>query len=173
MNHFITALWLFLPAAIGNAAPVFANKIPGLNRWTTPLDFGRTYQGKRIFGDHKTWRGVVTGIVAAGLTGFLQYRLSGSSAFAEMWTLVAAVIGFGALYGDAIESFLKRQVGVPSGQLWFPFDQVDYIVGGLIAVAPLAIFSWTEMAVIVVSYFGLHLLATYIGYLLKLRDQPI
>jgi CDP-2,3-bis-(O-geranylgeranyl)-sn-glycerol synthase len=173
MNHLVNALWLFLPAAIGNAAPVFANKIPGLNRWTTPVDLGKSYQGKRILGDNKTWRGVVTGVIAAGITGYAQYRLSGQDGSAFMWTLVAAVLGFGALYGDAVESFFKRQQGTSSGQTWFPFDQIDYILGGLLAVAPLALFSWTEAGVIIVGYFGLHLVATYIGYLLKLRDRPI
>jgi hypothetical protein len=37
------ALWFFLPAGVANAAPVFANKIPVLNRWKTPMDFGKSY----------------------------------------------------------------------------------------------------------------------------------
>lgn len=173
MNHFIEALWLFLPAGLANMAPVIGNKIPVWNRWQTALDFGRSYKGQRIFGANKTWRGVVFATLIAGLAGLLQAQFAnhpfeGISAF-----LVAALLGFGAIYGDAVESFFKRQYGVPSGQSWFPFDQTDYIIGGLLAVAPLAVFAWSEMALIGVMYFGLHLVVAYIGYLLKLKDRPI
>jgi CDP-2,3-bis-(O-geranylgeranyl)-sn-glycerol synthase len=32
-----------------------------------PIDGGRTLGGKRIFGDHKTWRGLLAGIVVGAL----------------------------------------------------------------------------------------------------------
>ena len=65
MSNFWFALWFFLPAGLANGAPVIANKVPLINKWITPLDFGKTWGGKRIFGSNKTWRGLVVG----GLTG--------------------------------------------------------------------------------------------------------
>jgi CDP-2,3-bis-(O-geranylgeranyl)-sn-glycerol synthase len=173
MNQLLEGLWIFLPAAIANATPVFANKVPILNRWSTPLDFGRSYRGKRLTGDNKTWRGLFFGIAVGILTALAQhYTWSHSDSL--FWSmLIGGLLGFGALYGDAAESVLKRQRGLASGQLWFPFDQIDYILGGLIATLPLAIFGWAEMAIILIAYFGLHLVAVYIGFLLKLRDRPI
>ncbi len=169
----LEALWLFLPAGVANAVPVLANRVPLLNRWKTPMDFGGSYRGKRITGNNKTWRGVVLGVFAAGVTGSLQAALTHRSEPLAIWFFIGAIMGFGALYGDAVESFLKRQLGVPAGHSWFPFDQIDYIIGALIAVAPLRLFSLSEMATILVSYFGLHLVVAYMAYLLKLKDRPI
>lgn len=174
MNDVLMALWLFLPAGVANAAPVIANKTPLLNRWTTPMDFHQTYKGKRIFGDNKTWRGVVFAIVLAALTGSLQALLIHRE-LSEVYLgcLIGGLLGFGAMYGDAAASFFKRQSGIASGESWFPVDQIDYIIGGLLAVAPLALFSWLEMLVILIVYTGLHLVVAYIAYLLKLKDKPI
>lgn len=174
----LAAFVFFLPAGIANMSPVFANKIPLLNRWKTPLDFGKYYKGKRIFGDNKTWRGLITGSLAAGLfsltlsslaSGFIdvpvQFRLS--------WFLFGAWIGLGALIGDAIESFFKRQRGVPSGHSWFPWDQIDYVLGAIlfslvIVREPIVVYVLT-----LGIYFSLHVVVSYIGYLLGLKDKPI
>src|SRR5690606_16151771 len=137
------------------------------------IDFGQSYRGKRILGDNKTWRGLVFGTMIAGLTGLLQHAINPSSDSYIIIFIVGALLGFGALYGDAVESFFKRQRGVNSGSSWFPFDQTDYIIGALIAVAPLQLFSWKQMAAIVITYFGLHLLVAYLGFRLNLKDKPL
>jgi CDP-2,3-bis-(O-geranylgeranyl)-sn-glycerol synthase len=141
------ALWFFLPAGVANATPIFMAKLPVLRDWNAPIDLGKSYRGKRILGDHKTWRGLITGILAATLTLWLQQlavrhygwakTLTSDVDYATLPTLVLGpLFGFGALAGDAIESFFKRQRGTPPGQGWFPFDQTDYIIGGAIATAP-------------------------------------
>jgi len=182
METFWLAIWFFLPAGIANATPVFVNKIPVLNRWKTPLDFGRTYRGKRIFGANKSWRGVIWGAIIGGAAGWLIYQLNPPSSPliwedaarpALFMTLLGSLLGTGALLGDAIESFLKRQKGVPAGHSWFPFDQLDYIVGGLLMSAILIQLTWQQYAVITLVWFGLHLISAYIGYRLKLKTTPI
>lgn len=184
----LLALWYFLPAGMANVAPVFANKIPLLNRWKTPVDFGKTYRGKRVTGDNKSWRGVVFGIFIALITIWVQReialpRAAESEFFAEaaqlmnfgspdFW-LLGFLLGFGALAGDAFESFLKRQQGISSGQRWFPFDQLDYIIGGLLLSSLYAPLTLPGYLLVLILWFGIHLVATYIGYLVGLRDQPI
>jgi CDP-2,3-bis-(O-geranylgeranyl)-sn-glycerol synthase len=173
MTDLLLALWLFLPAALANAAPVFGNKVPRWNSWQTPLDFGHSYRGKRIFGKNKTWRGVASAVILAALVGLVQSRLQFHPYGWVTSIIVASLLGFGAIYGDAVESFFKRQYGVKAGKSWFPFDQIDYIIGGLVIAAPLMLFSWAEMGLILVAYFGLHLLGAYLGYHLKLKDRPL
>lgn len=182
MDDLLAGLIVFLPAGVANASPVLANKIPILNRWQTPLDFGKSYRGKRIFGSNKTWRGVITGTVMGGLAAIVIYQLF-PAAYNQLALMslvpglevffIGLLLGFGALYGDAAESFLKRQHGVPAGQSWFPFDQLDYIIGGLVAVLPFGLFSWSQMGAILVIYFGLHLIVAYLAYLLGLKDRPL
>ena len=182
MTDILRALLFFVPAAAANASPVFANKIPGLNRWTTPIDLGKTYRGRRILGDNKTWRGLLSGTVIGALTAILIYVLDPSllSHFVGVTftplidtAILGAALGFGALIGDVVESFFKRRRKVPAGNSWFPFDQIDYILGGLLFIWPLTWITFGQAISICIAFFGLHIIGSYIGYLLKLKDKPI
>ncbi len=167
------AIWFFLPAGVANAAPVVANKIPLLNTWHTPIDLHKSFRGIRVLGDNKTWRGLLTGTIAGGLTASLQHlAINRGGTLAEVF-LLGCILGFGALVGDAVESFFKRQKGIPSGKSWFPFDQTDYIIGGLVFIYPFTQLPIHIVLLIFITFFGLHLVVAYIGYLLKLKDRPI
>lgn len=183
IEYLIFALWFFAPAGFANAAPVFANKIPVLNQWKTPIDFGKSYRGKRILGDNKTWRGFCFGVLIAALTLLLQkYLYANNTWLQETITVVnystitvwlGVLLGAGALLGDAVESFFKRQASVPSGEAWFPFDQIDYIIGGILLSSLVVTLSPAYNAAILLVWFGLHLISSYIGFLLGLKDKPI
>lgn len=182
MSEFVFALWFFLPAGLANAAPVVLSRLPLLKNWNAKLDFGKSFRGKRIFGNHKTWRGLIGGTIVGGLTGWLIFAVNPSSVnridlfpvapVASMFIL-GAVLGFGALYGDAVESFFKRQMNISEGKSWFPFDQLDYIIGGLLASLPIVVLKWYEYVLVVVVWFLMHLLVSFIGYLLGLKKDPI
>ena len=179
-NHILLALWFFLPAGVANAAPPFANKIPGVNRFTTPLDFGKTFRGKRIFGENKTWRGLLSGMIVGAIVGGLQYwALPHLSASPSGWPplmfgpVAGALLGLGALIGDAVESFLKRQLGVKAGQSLFPLDQIDYIIGGLLFISLFIRLSPSEYLTILGVWFIAHIIVSYIGYLVGLKPKPI
>lgn len=184
MITLLFVLWFFLPAGIANASPVIAAKLPILKRFDQPIDFGFKFRSKRIFGAHKTWRGLISGILMAVLIVFLQQKLW-ANGYVDLldgepmgylghsaW-LLGFLFGFGALAGDFIESFAKRQIGIESGKSWFPFDQTDYIIGGCLAVALLIQLSAIYYLLVLVVWFGMHLLFSYIGYTLKLKNQPI
>lgn len=184
MDSLIFALWFFLPAGGANMAPIIAAHLPYLSKLNAPLDFGRKYKNKPVFGKNKTWRGLFSGIVAATVIVYLQQLiwqagnanfLNGTSTeyLAYSPLLLGILFGAGALWGDAIESFFKRQRGVPAGSSWFPFDQTDYIIGGCLALAVVARLSIKEYIAILFVWFVLHLVFSYIGYLLKLKSQPI
>lgn len=173
VDNVVFALLFFLPAGISNMTPVFTSKLPGLRDWKTPLDFGRSYRGQRILGPNKTWRGLVSGVVMGTLTGFILSQTYFSDYHTILFVLVSASMSLGALVGDAVESFFKRQRQIPSGKPWFPFDQTDYIIGGLVFALPLTFLPLWILAWVFCLYFGLHLLSSYIGYRLGLKDLPI
>ncbi|MDB5185514.1 MAG: hypothetical protein JWL85_37 [Candidatus Saccharibacteria bacterium] len=178
MEVFIFALWFFLPAGAANVAPIILAKAPGLSRFNTPLDFGHTWRGHPVFGKNKTWRGLIGGTLIGSLTALIIYPIlfRADNPSPEFWmtaALVGGLLGAGALLGDAIESFFKRQVGVKPGDPWFPFDQIDYVVGGSLLSAMVIRLPWHYYGAIVIVWFGMHLLFSYIGYLLKLKDKPI
>lgn len=184
MNNLFLGLWFFLPAGLANAAPVFANKIPWLNQWKTPLDFGISIKGKRLFGDHKTWRGLCFGVLISTSCCLLQQFLFIKSPAIRTLVypldyasinviLLGVLLGGGALIGDVIESSVKRRVDIASGDSWFPFDQLDYIIGGLVLSALVVRLNLLTYMSILVMWFGIHLVVSYIGFLFKLKDKPI
>lgn len=98
--------------------------------------------------------------------------------------LFGFVVGLFALAGDAVESFFKRRRGKERGAPWVPFDQLDFVVFGLlgmIVASPLLPTGWVQAAllhhwgiltVIVVGTPVLHLVVNRIGYWLRLKDVP-
>lgn len=181
----LLAIWLFLPAGVANAAPIFAAKLPFIAKFDAPLDLGLHVRGERALGSHKTWRGLVVGILAGILVFWLQQMAVQRSTFLTslvnvQWTftllptwLLGGLLGFGALGGDAVESFLKRRKHIPAGESWFPYDQIDYIIGAA-AVSALAIIP--PLAVYAAALFiwaSIHLISTNIGYWLGVKERPI
>lgn len=174
MNNVLFALLFFLPAGLANAAPPLINKVPLINKWRTPLDFGMIVRGKPLFGKNKTWRGLISGMILAGIAAWILYPHLGTDTGNTLsHFIIGATLGFGALLGDAIESFFKRQVGIPSGSSWIVFDQIDYVVGAILFSLPFVRFNLIDYVFVIIIYFCLHFVVSYIGYLLGFKDKPI
>ncbi len=177
------AFWFFGPAGLANVLAFGSGKSKLLRPFNYPVDCYRTFRGKRILGSHKTIRGFVVGTIAAILAVNLQIVLYQHFAWMRAvlpidYSVVNPIIlgfllGFGALAGDAIKSFFKRQVGIQPGVSWVPFDQIDFILGGII-------FSWfyiqltpLQYASIFFMWIIIHPVISFLGYLLKLKRKPI
>jgi CDP-2,3-bis-(O-geranylgeranyl)-sn-glycerol synthase len=183
-NDIFLALWFFLPAALANMMPIMVAPIPQLKRFDAPMDFGKTYKGKRVFGAHKTWRGFISGIITATLVLWLQQLAVEHSSWLQSVTsqvdysalpilIMGPLFAIGALGGDAVESFFKRQRGTPPGHGWFPWDQLDYIIGAAILTAPFVSLTIWQYAWLIGLWFVIVLISTYVGWRLHLKDRPI
>lgn len=117
----IETVWLFLPAIAANMTPVFAARFHWLPGLALPLDGYLMLRGRRLLGDHKTLRGLLTGLLFGSVVGLLQ----GSPA-------AGAALSLGALVGDTTKSFIKRQLDIAPGRPWIPFDQIDFVLGALL-----------------------------------------
>lgn len=183
ISEILFILWFFLPAGLANVAPIFAARIPFLNTLSYPLDCYKTLGRKRIFGDHKTVRGIISGIIIGILVVFLQkyfyihIPLIHHFVFLNYASFNPIIIGtlfsLGALSGDAIKSFFKRQVGIDSGKTWFPFDQLDYIIGGILFTFPVIPLPISDYGILIILWFLLHLTSSFIGYHLSLKKDPL
>jgi len=177
-------LWIFLPAGLANGSPVVFARFNWFRFLDKPMDFGEKFRGKPILGPHKTWRGIIGAIVVSTICFLIQRHLYVTEHWAvtvsrtvnyshlNPW-IVGPAFGFGALAGDAIKSFFKRQIGIQSGRTWFPFDQVDYILGGLLAVYPFIRMSLLDYLTVLLVWFVMHLIVTWVGYLTSFRERPI
>lgn len=163
--------WVMLPAGIANMIPPMAVKL--WPKWNTPIDMGKSWNGKRIFGDHKTVRGFVTGILAAEIVFLLLKNITIREVNHPLPWYFGTIMGIGALSGDAIKSFFKRRLNIPSGVSWFPWDQTDWFFGIVVVSLPWVIFNWVEVLVMLTVGLFLHLLFKVLGYLLKLNKTLI
>lgn len=175
MHTLISVFWFFLPAGVANMAPVLFNWLPFLD---VPVDFGWHWRGKQLFGANKTWRGLVTGCLAAIGIVYLQKWLAPHTASINLIdyagiNLIGLGIaqGLGALGGDLIESFAKRRAGIPAGKSWVPFDQLDWIAGALVLTVPLVILDAAQVVAALLLFGLLHPLANLLGYALKLKPN--
>ena len=137
----LQVLWLFVPAYLANMSPVFVQG--WFQRLAMPIDGGRSFRGKRIFGDHKTWRGLLAGIVV-GTAAYELQRLLHEAGFATGLALLdyaddpvlpGFLMGLGTGVGDAVKSFFKRRIDIPPGASWPVFDQLDFFAGAYLFVS--------------------------------------
>jgi CDP-2,3-bis-(O-geranylgeranyl)-sn-glycerol synthase len=144
MNHVravLQILYFFLPAYLANMSPVLVR--PWLHAVAVPIDGGRSFRGKRILGDHKTWRGLLAGTVV-GVIAYELQRFASAGGFASEWALIdyaanpllpGALMGLGAGVGDSVKSFFKRRLDIEPGASWPVFDQLDFFIGAYLFVA--------------------------------------
>lgn len=113
MEQFIhfPALALLVAA---HSAPVLVARILG-TRWAAPIDAHHSLPDHRpLFGSHKTWRGLLTGTLAAAAVG--EWVGTGF--------MIGAAFGLLALAGDLGSSFVKRRLGHESGKSVPLLDQL-------------------------------------------------
>jgi CDP-2,3-bis-(O-geranylgeranyl)-sn-glycerol synthase len=127
----ISAVWIMLPAYLPN--PVAALVGGG-----TPVDLGRNFtDGKRVFGDGKTYRGLIIGIFAGIGIGLVQIGVSGAYGWENLpqqTFLSITLLATGALLGDLCKSFFKRRLGKERGSKWPVADMYDLVAGALLMV---------------------------------------
>jgi CDP-2,3-bis-(O-geranylgeranyl)-sn-glycerol synthase len=183
LKEIFFAFWFFGPAGLANVLAFGSGKVSYLRRFNYPVDFGLRFRGKRILGSHKTIRGFVVGTIAAilgvNLQIFLYQNLEWQQAILPVnYSLINPVIlgfllGFGALLGDAVKSFFKRQANIEPGKSWAPFDQVDFILGGIFLSYFYYPLAWHHYLFIIFMWIIIHPTISFLGYLLKFKRSPI
>lgn len=127
MTRWLGALLLVI---VANVAPWAAGRfLP--NRWQAALDGGaKLPDGSRVLGDHKTWPGLVIGILTCGLVArLLRYPL-----------FVGITFGALSLAADAMSSFAKRRLRLRPGVEVPGVDQLpEALVPLLVLSRPLAL----------------------------------
>lgn len=133
---FIITLLIIWPPYVANATPpVVASKV---FRRRTPMDFGRNFiDGRRLFGDGKTYEGFATGLLVGFIIGELTYMIVSSvvSVPSELPDPLAVfVMCIAALLGDLLGAFIKRRLGLPPRGAPAPLlDQLDFLLAALLA----------------------------------------
>ncbi len=170
LNQVLGAVWFILPAYLANMIPVITQKLWGRHRY--PIDFHITLSSKvRLLGEGKSWNGLIVGTLAGGLVGYLQGLITEAGPLAGLQ--LGLVLGFGALFGDIVKSFFKRRAGKVRGASWFPFDQIDFILGAfLLYWLFYREFVLAHLVILLILTPALHYGANWLGFKLKLKSEP-
>ncbi|MFA6919020.1 MAG: CDP-archaeol synthase [Patescibacteria group bacterium] len=171
----LKAFYFALPAYFGNMAPVFLAKLKWFEFLNVPVDFDKRIGGQAIFGNHKTWRGLISAPIAGIFICFIQlliYKIPFFNSislfnYSEHWLWFGFLAGLGAIIGDLIKSFFKRRLRINPGMPWPILDQLDLTIGFLAftfwIVRPDLFIVWTLLFLGIILGYGSNLIAYELG----------
>lgn len=154
------------------------------------MDFGRSWRGRRILGDGKTWRGFLGGALTGVAVGLLQIAGVAYAGEEEVfgfgdwpWSLCTVLsLGFGSMLGDSLGSMVKRRLGVQRGGKAPVLDQYNFVVGAIVLVLVFRYQWFMDHFVLGNGFYGLllflivvpvlHRGVNIIGYKLGKKDVP-
>ena len=184
MPHAALVLLPILGAFLAHAPVLRFNLLPG---WARPLDAGRTWRGRRLLGDNKTWRGLIvmwSGVFIATLA---------LSTIAGWWSALpgpiqaagplpyATLLALGAVTAELPNSFAKRQLDIAPGRqrgsllgvLLSLLDQGDFVLGCWLTLAPIWLMTVSEAATAFSVVAAVHLVVNVIGWAIGARQTWI
>jgi len=169
LDLILQAVWLIIPAYA-------ANGFPPLLKGSTPLDRGRTFRGRRVFGEGKTIRGTIGGIAFGTIIGLIQITgqsyLPADLGLVEMSMPLVLLLTVGTMVGDILGSFLKRQIGMERGASLPIVDQDGFVVFALLLAALVYPAPIEHAIILMVITPPIHLLSNIGGYLIHVKKQP-
>ena len=187
MREFLAVIYLFSPLLIGLALHGFCIKFNSLAFLCLPIDRGRKFRGKRIFGDNKTYRGVVVvGLGTAigfGLQSlFLRQIASIRSVELFNYSFFKAValglaVGVAAMLSELPNSFIKRQFEIAPGTaargwkalIFYVYDQIDFLLGAWLVLAVVVPVTVGRVLLSAVLLLVAHQIMSSVGYALGMR----
>ena len=163
----LKCLYFFLPAYFANMAPVLFRWIP----FNQPIN-------EKQFGKNKTWRGLIVAVLIGGLVFYLQ-KIAYAQGFTQ-WALIdyngfsvlfGFLLGLGAILGDVMKSYYKRKANIAPGESWKVWDQLDFVIGGIIFSFFIYVPPVSVVLVLVILSPLLHILINHLAYWLKIRKK--
>ena len=155
-----------------------------------PIDAGRRFRGRRVFGDNKMVRGFIVMTPAAGLSFWALATLLDAlspALRASLWplsngelALLGAWAGLGFMLGELPNSFIKRQLdiapGAPAsggarGVVGFVADRVDSIIGMLLAISVVTYTPWQIWVYVLTLGPAIHLCFSVLLYRLGVKAR--
>lgn len=160
-------------------------------KYKYPIDCNRKFRdGKRIFGDNKTWIGIVSMIVCCILSqvfiGFIcnAFNINNHNQIYRFYenkvgvnVLTGFLFGFMYMLFELPNSFIKRRLDIECGKtntniigkLFFVIDQIDSLIGVMLILVIFAKISWKQyFAYIFIGGFT-HIMVNLFLYKIKVR----
>jgi len=158
--------FLILPVILGAIFNMVFVKLPILKSWQIPMDGKKMFKdGRRIFGDNKTWKGFFGMIVLTALFAWIFWG--------NFWH--GALLGFAYVLFELPNSFIKRRLNIQSGKsggiIQTFFDQADSVIGLIIFLPFIYPITWQEAFGIFVIATATHYIFNVLLFYAKLKNQ--
>lgn len=169
--------WYLAPMGAANIAPFLVRRV--FPRLAVPIDVFVKRPG--LFGPHKTLRGILIAPIAGTTVFACQKYLGNDSAIASLGFFPYATetlwfgffAGFGAIIGDLLRAAVKRRLGIRPGGRFVPFDQMDYLFGGMFFTLGFYQPTWQVVLGTLCTGIFLHILINLVGHQLRLREESL
>jgi len=191
LSQLLFLIAVLVCAGATNMAFVRAPILSGLSR---PMDGGVVLRdGKRLFGDNKTWKGFFGMIAVTAIWLAIAGRLAANFPYIESLSLVPFeelefpfnVWFFGAMWGLAYvlaelpNSFLKRRIDIPPGEnargmkglFFLVLDQADSVIACALILSLFSSITWLDAIMLVVLGSFAHYFTNLGLYFLRLKKQ--
>lgn len=186
MDEFLKVSYLIAPLIVGLILHGFCIKFGWLRGLSRPLDNGATFRGKRVFGNNKTYRGIVAVAIGTAIGFGIQMLLHHSAAPSKVELLdyspltvllIGLAMGAAAMLSELPNSFIKRQLDVAPGKaatgstalLFYFLDQVDMLAGVWLVLCFIVHVSIERILWSILFLFVVHQILSVIGYGLGMR----
>lgn len=177
----LQSLYFMLPGYLANCSPVLSKNL--LKSLAKPVDMGLEFRGKPLLGPHKTLRGLIVAVIVGIVVFVIQKNLYHYPLF-NSWSIIdydvlysrysvlpGFLLGFGAIFGDMVKSFFKRQYGIKAGDRWIPCDQLDFIVGALLFFSFIYVPSWQVILMLLILTPSIHIGSNHLAFYLKIIKE--
>jgi hypothetical protein len=160
--HWLSIIQILTLLAAANGSPVFVHWI-WKDRAAYALDGGlRLADNRPLFGPSKTWRGIICAILVTTL----------AAAAMALPISLGFQVGLAAMLGDLFSSFIKRRIGLRSGDMAFGLDQIPESLFPLPLIYHFLQLNLPDGAVIVAVFMIGELLLAQMLFLLHIRERP-
>ena len=143
-----------------------------------PIDGGKMWKGKRIFGDNKTWKGLIIGTIGGTITGIAVGLIFDGWFFYDFFPFeyplyIGFVLSIGTNIADLLGSFVKRRMDIGSGGAFVPWDQMGYIIIGILLALPflfpMETIFWFYFGFLAIFNIFMHFFVSSIAYKLGVK----
>ncbi len=189
--HMYVTLMPVILAGIGN---MIFTKTSLYKRHKHPIDGGRVLNdGRRLFGDNKTWIGFVSMIVIGAFVQLLWGTLGKATSLGQCndWyenltntpcvnLLIGALLGFAYMFCELPNSFIKRRLNITPGKrgtgfigvIFYLVDQLDSILGVVFVLSIFVPITALQFIGYLILGAGTHIIVNLLLYAARIRKNP-
>ena len=158
----IELIYLLMLIMVANAAPILFRHL-FKNKFNCAIDGGKCLlDGYRVFGDSKTWRGLLAALIITPIIAILM-----SYSF-----ITGMLVAIYAMLGDMSASFIKRRLGMSASSKAPLWDQIPESLLPAILLRHEFGLDWQSIGILSILFIILGQVLSYLFFKMGVRRRP-